>query len=276
MDKKDLIGQVLASKTLFELSDNLEKIYNGPLKLTTNKLYKDLYLQLKQVLFPLGGYQNSSYIIESGTVPVLYYLHSYWGFENTVRKNDIEMKLLVNSIRKEFSEVYNVTVPDSTIESLMIRINEEFPCFFPAMNGLPIKFLKLDNMNKEFAGQYTTSINTINGAIRDAIFVLPVKSAQDSIEFAILHEIGHLIHTRLTKEYHKLPESFEIILNECIPLSERSPSKNIEVFADFFAAAVMHDSEYEQPSKIKKIHDSYKSYFKEYFNLLFRHSYQQN
>jgi len=59
-----------------------------------------------------------------------------------------------------------------------------------------------------------------------------------------MHELGHLMHTRITKKEMSVPDSFTAIPSSVFNIKEPSPKDMTECFAKSFAIAATGGTEY--------------------------------
>ncbi|WP_308588782.1 hypothetical protein [uncultured Oscillibacter sp.] len=68
------------------------------------------------------------------------------------------------------------------------------------------------------------------------------KKSCAALRYSLLHEFGHLIHTRFTKEADMVPETFHSLGQSMLPCySDLTPHERTEFFADCFATAMAYD-----------------------------------
>lgn len=198
------------------------------------------------------------------------YVLSNWGCYHEYDENQKELENIIGEIRNNIMIPQTKMISANIVHDLKKYIFSEFKYFEPVLSGNSIKIMFLNHEHREFSGIYSSNFH-VSGYIRDKVFVFTAPKGGPSPVFAVLHEMGHLLSTRITKSYHGLLESFEHIVVQLIPYDERRENFDYELFANLFAEAVLIDSPFQSHKMFKDIHEDNIRVCKVYFNLLFEH-----
>jgi len=93
-----------------------------------------------------------------------------------------------------------------------------------------------------------------NRKMKDGIFCTYFSNNNIDPVFPFFHELGHIIHGRITEKEFTVPSSFMRLIQD--PLFEivrdMTEEDMYEVFAEFFAIAIMNDSQYSDLDYYRK------------------------
>ena len=244
MNANNITNKVLFSKDLFELANNLEQFITYANDNPNKELeYFMLHQKMKGRIYDYSsGKAKAPYVIYNEQESVLVYLANYWDIQMTCEKNIEIFSNVIEEIRTKLLAPNKTMISEDTIVTLLNYVDSVFSLYANVLNGRPLKILRLNHSHVEWNSFYSASIY-VSGKIDDCIMMTHMNDTRFKSEFSFLHEVGHIIHTRLTGKLHTPPESFRLLHK--ILLSEELdsvPEGADERFANFFAIATLYNS----------------------------------
>ena len=268
MQSELLFQNILECDSIFSLADSLEEFLDNIATVPKKQqIFEALYHQINVAAFFARPEQYMGYEIYSSKGSVLHFLLNYWNFASTATKNRVLIKSIIEKIRKEFCEVESVSTVNCTIFDILSMVEEKLGYSTNLLRDDEIKILNLDRKHHEWNCFYSATLVPEKELIDDYIIMTQMQEyATSSREFVLLHELGHLLHTRLTLQLSMVPASFGEAIEKIIsrPISD---GEKAEMFADFFAFAVLWESSYEHDD-YPELNDVAKKYLLPYFKHL--------
>ena len=137
------------------------------------------------------------------------------------------------------------------IQSLMVLVNERFNFQQTVLGETTLEILLINHSHVKFCAYYVAIITEDSPesiVLTDKIFIPYLRHEIDfPQEFIFLHELGHALHTRATKQLMTPPDSFLNVLERIFPKAVyESDTIKAELFADSFAIAALHNSRFYQ------------------------------
>lgn len=261
------IHEVVNSRDLFELADALESFIAYIDNITNKeKAFNNLYQKVHQrkILTNLFDGQTICTIVDEFE-SVLMYLYNYWLFQKTYEENIYVLSGIIKNIRENILLPQKSTISDDVIIDLLKYADYKFAFSRDVLKNNPLQILRLNHTHKNWNSYYSATIFE-DGRINDCIILTHLSN--NSIfkqEFSFFHELGHLLHTRITKKLSIVPESFEMVFHKNKGISE---DEKIEHFADFFAIAVLYNSPFAKYDPYITMEKESKIFMQDYFNWL--------
>lgn len=159
------------------------------------------------------------------------------------------------------------------ITTVFNTICEKFPNFENILHNVCIEILILRETNKNYNSLCYPDSDFIGFKIL-CLYMKDDKEYKDGTTnpiYVLLHELGHVINWYITKEKKKVPDSFfKVVGKHNTSLKPENPLA-LEVFADSFAMAVMHNTELDKYNPFNNIIDEevfigLENYFQNIFN----------
>ena len=250
------ISNVLDSKDLFELADNLEYfIQQIQRESNKKKLLFNLYRHLTDATVILDISPPPFHIL-SHQRSVLFYLKNYWIFQDSSKENINVLTRIIKEIRNSILKPQKPIIDDKKIKELLLFTEKRFSFITNVVQNHPIQILCLNHSHKNCNSYYSARLSS-DGKIEDRVFITSSERNVDfPKEFVFLHELGHLLHTRITKSLMTVPKSFCMIQERMFQKGLDDVSeKTAELFADCFGISVLYNSEYEHLNPYKNIHN---------------------
>lgn len=239
-----------------------------------NSRLKAFFQELKQNIYrrPSNGY---SILTGSDIIPA--FILNNWTFREKIEDNLNNLQVLSKMIRGTFTSSIGRQISGKQISAVLELADSKFPIMESFLLQEPIDILLVNN-----TCCYANALYYINSdpkvVISDLIVLTHVADDRVSPEFALLHELGHMVHTRITQKEFVAPRSFEILrpvilkyTQMDIPASSTKWPKRwfAEWFAECFAIAVLHEGPYSSLDYHTGISDKHKDFIKTYMTVLF-------
>ena len=165
-------------------------------------------------------------------------------------------------------------ITQKEIKSIFKVINQKFPDFQKILNNIIIDILIFNNTDKDINSGALPAKNFK----KFKIICFCMKKDEDYLSgtvnpsYVFLHELGHILCWLMTNEERKVPENFlKKIEKYMIPI-DPSNQDLLEVFADSFAMAIMHNTELNRYNPFhslpKELFTDLEEYFKESIRVL--------
>ena len=244
----DIKNKILCSKDLFELADNLEQFITYANNVTNKKreyakLHEELIMRINAFSFSMP---NTPYAIFNEQMSVLIYLANYWDIQKTSKQNVEMLSQIIEGIRTKMLPPKEGTLSEKTMVTLLDYVDKRFSFYDKVLKDRPLKILRLNHSHSEWNCFYTASIY-LSGAIDDCVMMTYMSNDTIKIcrqEFGFLHELGHKLHTQLTKKLFVPPASFSCFEDLYNDSDKSNDAVMAEHFADVFAIAALSNSPY--------------------------------
>ena len=241
-----------------------------------NSALKIIFEEIEQ------GYTRpkEGYSLLQGTDAVAAFLLNNWTFRESIEENLDNLSVLSTVIRNTFIVPSGRQITERSILTMLTLADDRFSILKRFLLHNPIDILLVNNTCRYANALYYFNSNP-RAKIKDNIVL--TWDADDKVcpEFAFLHELGHMVHTRITQKSFVAPKSFEIVHPIILKYSPQDFSKPIvgrekkllarwfaEWFAECFAIAVLHRSPYSHLDYHTEIEDDDKDSIKAYMTVL--------
>lgn len=244
------IAKVYESSNLFELADNLKELIDViQTKKSKNKILEKMFSQISwcREMDYFWSIPTKKYNIYQNVRATQVYLLNYWEFKNTYKENIICLSEIINTIQTNMLEPQKPQISGEMIDSLMNLADSRFQFIEKVLKSSILEILLLDHSHVELGSFYSASFYS-DGQVIDRIIMTCLRHEIDCPhEFIFLHELGHVLHTRITKLPMTPPDSFKVVQKKMFPESLDYPKEKVaEIFADCFAIATLVGSELSQ------------------------------
>jgi hypothetical protein len=235
----------LKSRTLFELADNLDLLISSFKNVESRKkqtLMSEFYHMLNARVF---FFKNDSHIIvynERESVPE--YLYNYWSFMDSYRENVKQLQSVVSTIHNEILPPSTDGLSEQTLCDLFDLVDRKFQYGKNVLDGNPLRILQINNSHFKWNCYYIASIEE-DTIVKDYVVMTCPQKPNTRQEFGFVHELGHRLHTSLTKKLFVPPASFACfgyIFDEDEKTNNAVMAEN---FADVFTIAALTGTPYE-------------------------------
>lgn len=264
------IFHICNSDSLFSLADNLESfVFYLDTSLNKREDISALYQKIRVYEFYAKSESYPGYRVFNTQSSALKYLTNYWRYTSSARKDTENLRNIINRIKKSFVCMQQTLISIEKIKHLFSIVDEKYDFTNLVLGEKKVDILLLESTHKEWNSFYSATATPRQEVLHDFIMIssMPLDSVTNQ-EFCFMHELGHLLHTRITMNIEKVPESFEQFFAFAFPDgSHISDTAKVECFADFFAIAALLDTEYE-PLDALHLDKSVKKALSEYMNQL--------
>ncbi len=266
------------SKCLLELADHLD-VFLDKLQKENNPMhrYESFYQSL---LYHLSRFNELGYQVFLGNSIAAPFLLTNWLLYDTGEDNYQHLRNLADKIRSLFEPSMAIGISEERVHQLMAHVEQRFGYCSSVLKDRPLRIIVSDDGFKE--GNSLVMSLQITGEVdyteRKDIVILTRPKDNISPEFVFLHELGHMLHLRLTQRYDIFtpPSSFDFIINQIFSKSIDKPDGiKAELFAECFAMAALYNSKYSQYDYADYIKDEHKMLCYLYFKVLLE-TYEDN
>ena len=232
-------------ENLFNLSSYLEELLAATHSVPNrNEILQEIYSEvlLNKLINP-----EKSYNVYKHNKSVVCYLMQYWIFRKTYMENAEYLFKIINTIQQEMIEPQKKNISIKSIHRLMEAAEKRFKFCSKVLYSKPLDILIINHSHTYWNGIYSSAM--INDCeIKDTIILPYLRYEVDfPQEFIFLHELGHVLHTRITKISMTPPDSFNMVINRMFPTLQDAPNnQKAELFADCFAISVLCGSDLKQ------------------------------
>ncbi|WP_312279040.1 hypothetical protein [Oscillibacter sp.] len=251
------IDKLYNSNDLFELAGSIEKLLSAIDSVRNkNKVLREIYGNL---YFGCTR-QPQPFSILEGKDASIPYLMTYWRFHETYKDNKKCLQDIIHTIHASMLPPQKSRISIEMIQSLIALVNDKFHFQQKVLEETPLEILLIDHSHTEL-GAYYVAILTEDSPesieLTDKIFIPYLRHEINfPQEFIFLHELGHALHTRATKQLMTPPDSFLNVLERIFPKAVyESDTIKAELFADSFAIAALHNSDFSQYDSVIKEED---------------------
>lgn len=263
------IETLFRSKSFFDLADNLERFLDAA-RQKGNDIH--FYKQHYDVLLKLYNISKSPYEIFCNEGIVVPYLITNWSLRDYGKDNAICIKALINQTRETFAPPIGSVICEDMIHVLMNHVDHKYNYCSKVLHCRPLRIIIANETYKKgnsLFEAYEYYNRDLSLAQRDLVILTHVQDEKVTPEYAFLHELGHILHLRLTGQYTawQPPSSFDI-LQQAIFSKAESAAISAELFAECFAIATLYNTEYSHFDPYDQIKDDHKRLISEYMQLL--------
>lgn len=237
---------MLKSNSLYQLADTLEGFVNYLSHIAEKKRILNDFYQMLNVKIFYENRKSDNYIhVYTEQESVLEYLYNYWTLKSTSKENIADMKAIIEQIRTQMLPPKAEPLTEQRIIDLFHHVESRFHYGENVLKDSPLKILQFNNTHIDWNCFY---IATIRGdeLIKDYIMMTCPHKPETRQEFGFIHELGHKLHTALTKRLFTAPSSFawfgQLFQEQKEALEHQGMDEH---FADVFAIAALSNSPYE-------------------------------
>lgn len=266
---REEVSCICDSMSLFSLADNVERfLHHVDSSQNRRKELEEAHHYVCMHEFYAKHDEYPACRVYGPQQSVLKYLTCYWHNNSSTKKEISCLYGIVSKIREFFVGIERPHISTEKIQALFDLADKKYGYTNYVIGDQKADILFLPHSHREWNSYYTATVRPKCEVLRDFIMLLsmPFDSAT-SPEFCFLHELGHLLHTRITKEIEKVPDSFNDFLAYIAPQTIFLEHAKAEFFADCFASSVLYDTKYEQFDELK-LDGAVKNSLAQYMNFL--------
>lgn len=260
----EIVKCLLESEDLIGLAGNLLICGEDLRRRRANYIFEEIYrLLLERV--PAGG---EAYYIADETNWVPIYLLLVWSPSDEISENIHCWHTLAEWLLMEFERTDRLQISENQIRAVMQHLERQYRFCTKILANRPAYFLVLPNRHKSTNSQYYVDL-ALNIPNKEIILLLNIIEEGDQAEAIFLHELGHLLHTRLTGEQWVPPKSFDFLQQAMYNALDDCPKREwCEYFADSFAVAALQDSSFRPNAYMSMYWEDDKAAIGEYYRVL--------
>jgi|GEM_PF-4323240 hypothetical protein len=151
----------------------------------------------------------------------------------------------------------------------MEHLEKRFSYCRRALKFDQLRIALLNNSFYRMNSAYTSKFLTDNLIIHSVFISHEKKNFGHPQEYTLLHELGHVLHTSITRKQTTLPKSFRFIQESMFQKSLNYPPEQVvEIFADCFTCVASLDTKLENENPLNMIHSEDKALLVKYFDHL--------
>jgi|GEM_PF-3049813 len=220
---------------------------------------------------------GSSYSILKGPDVMPAFILNTWTFRDNVEDNRNNLSELSRWIRATFTTPSGKQITEKQIVSMFNVAENKFLISERFLLQAPIDILLVNNTCCHANSLYYINSNP-NVVKKDLIVLTHVSDERVQPEFVFLHELGHMVHTRITQKEFVAPRSFDVLhplifkysrMDPAVPPKRWLKKWFSECFSECFAIAVLHRSPYSELDYYTQISDEDKDFIGMYMDVLF-------
>ena len=270
---EEIALRMINSRDLIELADYLQGFLYS-IKSSKNK--EEFFDEIIEIIKPYyerytANKEKNHHIILKNKKAITCFLWLIWphvgSSEERFEALDSQCNTIRLMVRKPFSKE---RLESDVIDSIIGKVEEKYSFCSKILRGRCLKILLLNNSHGLF-NSFVLSQLLPSGKLDDAIVIPYAKPGFPcSQTLSLIHELGHILHLRLTGKPDTPPKSFHIIQEAMFLSSIGIPNEQIcEIYADCFAFATSRNSPLEDESVLKNAHENDKEILEMYFSTLF-------
>lgn len=280
MIHENVFYDLMESSNLLELADKLE-VFLKYMKSqhNDNNLYEAFY---KELLFSTS-FSNEPYQVFQNEDIAAPYLLSNWFLCDSGKDNYAFFEQILHMTRQQFSSsnATGARIAAEKIPELMDLVEQKFGYVSNVLKDRRLPILIVDEIctsgNSVTIGNCIIGVDDKLSQPKDIVIASRMKD-DTAPEFAFLHELGHILHIRLTHQYRdwEPPKSFDVIQQHMFKrLAGRPKQLWAECFADCFAISALYGTEYANFDNYSFINNTDKMLIYAYIQMLMD-NYEEN
>jgi hypothetical protein len=262
---QECICKIIQSSSILELANGVEGFLEH-IALSNNKRHEISQLVGRVMIeaFYLEAVSESGYRLYDAKNSVLKYLANYLQIDQSTEKSIASLKEIATWIQVSYGQKERALISNEKIEMLFKLVDEKYNFTNLILAEQKVDILQIDCTHKMWNAYYSVTVIPKQQLVYDSI-ILPSQPFDSVIsqEFYFLHELGHLFHTRITKEIEMVPEAFYVLVRYILPkemyLSEKTKA---ETFADCFASATLYGTLYDNAEIEKSVKMAWEEYMR--------------
>ena len=247
MKMEYLLQTVINSKNLYELADNIERLILSFQEIDSRcrqKLMAEFHHMIFVRVFFMSD-KNERVKIYSVEESVIEYFYNYWEFATNFKENKRKLQGIVRKIRNEMIQAKATRLSQEAMQNLINLAEEKFQYITKILKEQPLKILQVDYSHIDFNCYYAATV--LDDQIANDYVIMTCKHKNEKYqEFSFVHELGHKLHTMITRKLSIPPKSFECFHYLYGEEDRKDSNIMVEHSADVFAIAVLSNSSYER------------------------------
>ena len=175
----------------------------------------------------------------------------------------------IDDINERVENPQGVRLSKEDINTMMAYLEERFVFCKKLFKFDKLRISLIDNSFDDVNSFYRAIIMEDDSIMHNIFIPYEMKNFCHSQIYSLLHELGHALHTAITRDVLSVPNSFRIIQEHMFQESLNDMSLQlVEIFADCFVCAVTAGTELEADNPLSIIHLDDKELLIRYFDSL--------
>jgi len=267
-----MIQDIIESSDLLELADKVDHFLQyiqseSKQKTLIHKLEQEI--NTSQSFFRLMDDENNPYQILNGKSVIIQYLYNILPYGFREKESLVSIRNNINHIRATIENPQGKRLCEKDIRKIMAHLENRFKYCSRVLKSDHLRISLLNNSFKTMNSIYTSKILTNDVIIHSIFLAHEKKSFGHPQEYTLLHELGHALHTEITRKQATLPESFRSVQELMFRKSlDFPPIQVVEIFADCFTCVASLGTELEKNNPLNAIHPDDKALLVKYFDYL--------
>lgn len=238
--------QLMQCIDIFKLADFLSVQLSSKDKKrgTLSALFTNLYKQVQTYNFYVFA---DKFKVYDGRDATLIFLDNYWSYSKYVKDNKQSIENIISRINTEYQPNPFQNNDYSYIKPMMELVEKKYNYLSILNQKSKLHILVLDAIHNKWNSFHSATIYENGFVVSRIMLTHPKKNNKIPQEFIFPHELGHVLHTVITKKLQIVPKSFYSVMEIVFHKANDYPENQvIEFFADCFAMSVLYNTEYEK------------------------------
>lgn len=263
--------KMMNSKDLIELADHF---HNFLCFVRSLEVKEEAFIKIIEIIKP---YQDrlithtekknkKPYVILKGKKAITGFLWLIWPHTGNgdERMKELEAQWKIMNLTMRRTNSGDRLTPEK-IDWLMQHIENKFSYCSKILENRYLKILLINNSTIDF-NSFVLTRRLSTGELDDAVILTyPRPMFPYHQEMTLYHELGHILHIRLTDSSDKIPKCFQ----DGIHCPDKDPK---EIFAEYFSASALFGTGLEAENQLSDMHKNNRSSSEYFFNLLINRS----
>ena len=267
--KTQIIENILQASDLLELADYLEKLYTHLELYNQEQIFRKLLLELDSRQDFLAFIDDEPYQILDEEFTVNQYLFCILADCHSPEEAKIFLKAHIDDIRSRVGPIQGDRLSENDIHKIMEHLEKQFSFCERLFKNDRLKIAPLNNSFADMNSVYKALLMADESIIHSIFISYERKDFGHPQMYTLVHELGHALHTSITRDPLSIPSSFRVVQEKMFRKSLNFPSREIvEIFADCFVCVATAGTDFESGNPLSNIHPDDKEFLVQYFNCL--------
>lgn len=265
--KSQIIDNILESSDLFELANHLGKLYTQLEPSNQEQILKQLLSELNSRQDFFAFINDELYQVLDEEFAVNQYLYCILADCHSPEEAKLFLKAHIDNIHSHVRLPQGDRLIESDIHKIMDHLEKRFSFCKRLFKDDCLRIALLNNAFSDMNSVYK-ALPMGDGSIMHSIFIsYERKDFGHPQVYTLLHELGHVLHTSITRDPLCIPSSFRTVQERMFRKSLNFSSREVvEIFADCFVCVATVGTEFEAGNPLSNIHPEDKEFLMQYFN----------
>lgn len=236
------IKRILECSDLIDLANYLTQVIEMSNRLRKNTYYRELHEALpepyKSCVLHEWAYYGRKYFVMDDNTGTARYTQVFWNYSaRSYKHNSKCLSMLVERIHNKMAIPEGKRLSSDDIHFIMDSLERDVKYISRVLDQYILNVILLNHIQRDFAN----SMNFAQGVNNESYAIIMVAYINNGFEESphevFLHELGHVLHGRLTGSLDIPPAGFKEFYSEC-GVTFTTDEDLQEVFAIFFSVAM--------------------------------------